>query len=345
MRILVIGGGIAGVSIACELADSFDVTVLEAEKSLALHTTGRSAATWIGSYGPPNVRTFSEASLPWLLDPPIDVDGPLARDMECLWIGEAGHDDIARLCADTGIELLTGAEAEKFNPVLRPGVVEAAALDRAAKDLDVAGLHHAYVRELRARGGRVVTSARLAAAERGVSEAATWHVRTESGEEFEADVLVNAAGAWGDIVAERCGAAPIGLQPMRRSIFTSPTQADVSAIPFTAEFNGHFYFKAEGDTVLCSPQDATAEDPGDPKPDQLEIARTIEHINELTTLGLRSVRTSWAGQRTFTPEGEPRVAWDGRVDGFFWYVGQGGWGIQMAPALARHGASQIRRIA
>lgn len=342
MRVLVVGGGIAGVSIGYELAEGHEVTVLEAEKSLALHTTGRSAATWIGSYGPPGVRDFSAKSLAWLLDPPIPTDGPIATAMECLWVADEDHTAGLRdLIEATGIEELTPEEATKINPVLRPEAIALGALDREARDLDVSGLHHAYTRALRARGGTVVTSARVAEATR---HGDTWRVTTTSGDVVEAEVVVDAAGAWGDEVAKAFGAQPIGLAPKRRTLFTSPTHADLTHVPFTAGHDGSFYFKSEGDTVLCSPQEATDHEPGDPKPDELEIARAIERINDLTTLGLRSVRSAWAGLRTFTPSGEPHVAWDPSIDGFFWFVGQGGWGIQMAPALAQFGAAQIRGI-
>jgi D-arginine dehydrogenase len=341
MRVVIIGGGIAGVSIGYELADDFDVTLLEAESSLAMHTTGRSAATWIGSYGPEQVRYWSHESLPWLLDPPIAVDGPLATDMSCLWVAPAGDEQALRdMVHETHIEILSVPEACEFNPVLRPEAFALAAVDHEAKDLDVAGLHHAYTRALRARGGRVEVNARVTSATCAQN---VWTITTERGDNYRADLVINAAGAWGDVVGSIFGARLQGLKPRRRTIFISPTEADLRGIPFTIEYNGSFYFKREGDAVLCSPQDATDHAPGDPRPDQLEIARTIEEINEMTTLNLRSVRTSWAGLRTFMPDGEPHVGLDERADAFFWFVGQGGYGIQMAPALARHGAAEVRK--
>lgn len=338
--VIVIGAGMAGVSLAYELSADRRVVVLEAESAPATHTTGRSAATWIGSYGPPVVRRYAAASLPLLLDPPFDTDGPVATPMSCLWIGINGRDDdVRRLAGDTGSTLVNGAEAERLCPVLRPDTVALAAWDETAQDLDVMGLHHGYLRAFRARGGTLATSARVVAATRDGGE---WAVTTESGEVFRAPVVVNAAGAWGDVVGAVFGAERLRLEPRRRTIFQSPTRADLTGVPFTAGIDDGFYFKPEGDTVLCSPQDATPQEPGSPRPDELEIARAIEAVNEVTTLALRTVRTSWAGLRTFAPDGNPVTRWDEKAEGYFWFVGQAGYGIQMAPALARHGAELIR---
>jgi len=339
MDVIVIGGGISGVALAYELAADREVLVLEGERSLAVHTTGRSAATWIGSYGPPIVREFTTASREFLIDPPFDVDGPVAAPMSCLWVGVNGRDDdVRRLADETQAQLVDGAQAERLCPVLRPGEVRIAAWDETALDLDVMGLHHAYTRAFRGRGGQVVTSARVASALR---EGTEWVLTTTDGATYRADVVVNAAGAWGDVVGAMFGAERLRLEPRRRTIFQSPTKASLEGVPFTAGIDDGFYFKAEGASVLCSPQDATLHEPGDPKPDELEIARAIEAVNEVTTLGLRSVSTAWAGLRTFAPDGNPVARWDAKADGYFWYVGQAGYGIQMAPALAQYAAALL----
>lgn len=339
MDVIVIGGGIAGISIAHELAQDREVLLLEAERSLAMHTTGRSAATWVKSYGPPRVHDLSAASLDWFLNPPIETDGPLTRPMGCLWIGcDADELKFNDLVAAGDVKVLDTAEALGLNPVLRPDFVAFAAYDSEALDLDVAGIHQAYVRSFKHLGGTVLTSAGLIAAKRS---AAGWTVTTESGE-HHAPVIVNAAGAWGDRVAEASGVSPIGLEPRRRTIFQSTPAHPIEPFPFTMTLDERFYIKPEGDGVICSPVDAELEEPKDTKPDQFAIAMAIDAINEATTLGLRSVRTAWAGQRTFAPGGDPVDRWDAEVEGFFWFVGQGGWGIQMAPALAIEAANKIR---
>lgn len=339
MDAIVIGGGIAGASIAYELAADRNVILLEAQNSVASQTTGRSAATWIDSYGPPVVRELTEASLEWFLNPPIDTDGPLTQAMGCLWLGVPGAEaELEQLAQTPKVELIDGSQAEELCPILRPGLVPAAVYDVRALDLDVAGLHHAYMRAYKARGGLVQTRAPLISAKR---HKGIWRVQAPDGQ-YEAPLLVNAAGAWGDQVANASGVKSAGLQPRRRSIFQSTPREPVGKFPFTITIDEAFYVKPEGDGVLCSPVDADLQEPGDPKPDELEIARAIDAINETTVLGIRSVRTSWAGQRTFTPSGDPIATFDAEHEGFFWFVGQGGWGIQIAPAHASRAAEQLR---
>lgn len=339
--VVVIGGGIAGVSLAYELAADRSVAVLEAERELAVHTTGRSAATWIAGYGPPVVQEWTTASRPWLESPEVDVDGPLLTPLPCLYVGTAETPDADALAAGVAAlpecERLTVSEACALNPVLRPDVVTHAVVDPTACQLDVHGLHSGYVRGLRARGGVVHRSARVLSANR---RSGAWVLSTAAGE-VAAPVVVNAAGAWGDEVGALFGSTGQKLEARRRSMFASPTSADLSGVPFTCDLGGGWYFQAEGDAVLCSPEDATPHPPGDPKPDELEVARALEAINDVTTLGLRSVRTAWAGLRTFTPSGEPVADWDAEVEGLFWLVGQGGYGIQTAPALARYAAGRV----
>ena len=339
MDVIVVGGGIAGASIAYELAAHREVLLIEADSTPGSQTTGRSAATWIDSYGPPAVRTLSEASLDWFLNPPIETDGDLARPMGCLWLGAEGYEQHLRdLTKTTGVSLIGAAEITELNPLLRPGLFDEAAYDERALDLDVAGLHHSYLRAFKARGGVVNTRSALLEATRinGI-----WRVRTANGD-LSAPLLVNAAGAWGDHVATACGVQPVGLEPRRRSIFQSVPKEPVPHFPFTITVDETFYLKPEGDGVLCSPVDADLQEPGDPKPNDLEIARAIDAINDATTLNLRSVRTAWAGQRTFAPGGDPIARFDDTAEGFFWFVGQGGWGIQIAPAHAIAAAARIK---
>lgn len=343
--VVVVGGGIAGASIAHELAEDRSVCLLEAERELAAHTTGHSAATWIAGYGPPRVRRLTAASKAFLDDPPLDVDGPVISPTACLYVASdesaTAAAEAERLVAETGALRLTPGEAEAANPVLRAGVVTVAVLDPTACELDVHGLHQGYVRGLRARRGVVRRSAGLVGAERA-GAGGPWRLATATGEDVLAGVVVDAAGAWGDVVGRLFGSRGVGLEPRRRTMFTSPTSAPLAGVPFTCDLDGGWYFKAEGDCVLASPEDAGPHEPGDPRPDELEVARTIEQVNDVTVLGLRSVRTAWAGLRTFAPGGDPVARWDPDVEGLFWLVGQGGYGIQVAPALAREAAQLVR---
>ncbi|GAA1916666.1 NAD(P)/FAD-dependent oxidoreductase [Nocardioides marmoribigeumensis] len=339
--VVVVGGGIAGVSIAHELAADRSVCVLEAEDELARHTTGRSAATWVAGYGPAGVQELTLLSRAFFDDPPLDVDGALATPLPCLYVGTAETPDAeasaAEVVAATGASALTPEEAERLLPVLRPGVVTTAVLDPTCAELDVHGLHQGFVRGLRARGGVVRRRARVLSARRRVGR---WSVGTTDGD-LSADVVVNAAGAWADQVGRVFGSEGHALEARRRSVFVSPTREPLRDLPFTCDLAGGWYAKPEGDAVLCSPEDAEPHPPGDPRPDELEVARALEAINEVTTLGLRSVRTSWAGLRVFAPHGEPVAAWDEEVPQLFWLAGLGGYGIQVAPALAARSAELV----
>ena len=333
MDVLVIGGGMAGVSVAYELAARANVTLVEAESTLALHTTGRSAAIYAPSYGGPVVRALTSASGPRFRELETELDTPpLLTPHGALWIGadEEGAHHVAGLPADP----ISPARARELCPVLRE--VRAAAYDDSASDIDVMALHAGYVRGLRARGGVVRKASPVTALRR---DGSGWLV-TAGDETLRVDVVVNAAGAWADQLAERAGVPTVGLAPKRRTLAlaSGPVPAD-PAWPLVADAADRFYFRPEGTRVLVSPADETPSDPVDAKPDELDVALSVDRINEITTLDIRRVHTAWAGLRSFVADREPVVgAWTNHP-GFVFFAGQGGYGIQMAPALARLGAA------
>ena len=171
-----------------------------------------------------------------------------------------------------------------------------------------------------------------------------WHVTDRAGNSHTAPVVVNAAGSWCDVVAGLAGARPVGIHPLRRTVFTigAPPDVDASSIPLVADVAGTFYFKPEGPQILCSPADEVPSEPCDARPDELDIAKAIDVINTATTLDIRHVRSSWAGLRNFVADRSPVAGFDDEVEGFFWFAGQGGYGIQISPALAQAGASLVR---
>ncbi|MEO7372129.1 MAG: FAD-binding oxidoreductase, partial [Ilumatobacteraceae bacterium] len=210
-----------------------------------------------------------------------------------------------------------------------------------ASEIDVAALHGGYVGGLRGRGGEIHTSAGVAVMSRAGGR---WHVTDRAGTTYDAAVVVNAAGSWCDIVGEIAGAQPVGIHPLRRTVFTigMPEGIDPHTVPLVADVSGTFYFKPEGPQILCSPSDEVPSEPCDAKPEEVDIAKAIDVINTATTLDIRHIRSSWAGLRNFVADRSPVAGFDDTVDGFFWFVGQGGYGIQISPALARAGASLVR---
>jgi D-arginine dehydrogenase len=319
--VLVIGGGIAGVSIACELAADARVTLLEAEPELARHTTGRSAAIYAPTYGPPVVRQLTADSAP------LFGEGVLTPHPT---LGLAVADDGVDRLRELPVEPLTPRQAAELCPPLKPTL--AAAIDTSCMDIDVMALHARYVRGLRERGGTIHRDARVTELRR---DGGGWVVNG-----IGTDVVVNAAGAWADELAALAGVPTIGLRPMRRTIALAHAAVD-PAWPLVTDVADTFYFRPEGGHLLVSPGDETPSEPCDAKPDEVDVAIALERVNAVTTLNLRSVHTAWAGLRSFVADREPVVgAWPDHP-GFVFYAGQGGYGIQMAPALARTGADIV----
>jgi len=345
--VLVIGGGIAGASIGYELAGDRSVGLLEMEATLAYHTTGRSVATFLESYGGRTIRQLTTASRSFMEDPPDGFGRPLLKPLPLIWV--APHEDIddmksmyeAVVESVPDMRVLTADETVAATRVIRPGWVAGGLLEPGASEIDVAALHGGYAGGLRARGGDVHTSAGVAEMRRVDGR---WHLTDRSGNTYEAEVVVNASGSWCDVVAAMAGAKPVGIHPLRRTVFTiaPPPLIDAHSIPLVADVRGTFYMKPEGPQILCSPADEVPSEPCDARADEVDIAMAIDVINAATTLDIRHVRSSWAGLRNFVADRSPVAGFDDDVDGFFWYVGQGGYGIQMSPALAQAGAALIR---
>ncbi len=341
-RIAVIGGGIAGVSAAYHLAEArpgAEVVLLEAEPVLAHHTTGRSAAMLIENYGTPPNRALCAASLGFFREPPEGlVDAPLLSHRKVLHVGTEGQSAtidellVEGQSASTPSVEVDRDEAVRLFPPLRRERVERGVLEPDCADIDVGGLHQAFVRGLRRAGGAIAVSTRVDAAR---PDGGGWSLDTTDGW-VGADLVVNAAGAWGDVVAAGAGVEPIGLQPMRRTAFmVNGPGGDTSGWAFTADAEHAWYAGVDGEQVLCSLANETPSDPCDSKPEELEVALAIDRINEATTLGIRSVNSAWAGLRTFVQDRSIVIGPDPDQPAFVWCVGQGGTGIQTAPGAGR----------
>ncbi len=337
--IVVIGGGIAGISAAHHLAARHrTVLVIDQERSLTHHTTGRSAALFFGSYGHADIVPLSSASRPFLDQPPPELtDLPLLHPRGALTVVTPEQTEHGHLLDEEtpGVVSLEAHEVERLVPVLRP--VLGGRYEAGAADIDVAELHQCFVRGFRRGGGEIRTRWKFLRAEYGDDG---WLVGTNQGN-LRCDVVVDAAGAWGDEVALGAGVRPIGLEPRRRTAFMVMGPDGCDRWPLVTDVTMSFYFKPDGPQLLCSPADETASEPCDARPDPVDIALAIERINAVTHLEIRSIRSSWAGLRTFCPGGSMAIGSDADVPSFFWLVGQGGTGIQTAPAAGRLTADLI----
>ena len=343
--VLVIGAGIAGASAAYELAPYARVVLLERERQPGYHATGRSAAVFAPAYGNRVIRALTQASHRFYQKQMEGLaEHAVLAPRGALFIGRADQiPALDRLLAGTapeaqGLERLDPAALLARLPALRPDYVAAGIYDPGAMDLDVAAIHQAYLKGLRARGGQLITDAEVV---RIATDFAPWRVETRAGP-FEAAVLVDAAGAWADQLAGLAGVVPIGLVARRRTAFLFEPSAPVDhAWPAVIDAEEQFYFKPESGLLLGSPADATPMPPSDVQPEELDIALAVDRIERATRFRVLRVPRRWAGLRTFAPDQTPVVGMEEAVPGFFWLAGQGGYGIQTAPALARAAASLL----
>ncbi|MCU7726822.1 FAD-binding oxidoreductase [Actinoplanes sp. KI2] len=330
--VAVIGAGMAGVSIAYELSDAGSVLVLEQESRPAYHTTGRSAAMFLESYGSPEVRRLTTDSRP-----DFDAAGELLKPRPMIWVAPPEQMDRLEAMAAAQPTLVPAPRPETFCPALRPDWCAGALREPGALEIDVMGLHQHYLGGARRRGARIVLDA---AVRSGRYEGGRWLLDTAAGP-VEAGAVVNAAGAWADRVASALGVEPVGMRPMRRTAAVVRASGVDRDWPIVGDVGETFYFRPEGVGVLVSPADETPSEPCDARPDDIDVALAIERVNEATVLGLRSVHTAWAGLRTFAPDRQPVAGADPAAPGLFWLAGQGGYGIQIAPALARLAAGAV----
>ena len=336
--IAIVGAGMAGASLAAELASHARVVVLEGEDRPGYHTTGRSAAFWDECYGGPDIVPLTVASGPYLAE--HGLLGPRGG----LYIGR--DDDAATLdafmdeFAPSGIDIrrLGRAELAALIPGLKPAWT-GAVHEPASADIDVAAMHQHYLTQAKRGGAMLQTRARLVDAER---EGDHWQLATERGLELTAGVLVNAAGAWADPVAQLAGAQPLGITPMLRTVAQlRVAPAPPTTLPLTLDIRGKFYFKPESGRLWLSPHDETPSEPCDAAPEELAVAEAIDRFEAVVDWRIEAVERRWAGLRSFAPDRLPVYGFDPQRKGLFWFAGQGGFGIQTAPAAARLAAQTI----
>ncbi len=339
----IVGGGIAGVSVGFHLSKRADVVLLEQESQLGIHSTGRSAAMFMETYGTAGIRALTRASRAFYECPPSGfADYPLISPRGALYVASPGQSPALQMAYDTmaragRVELLNGQEIVERVPVMRPESVLGGVLEPDAQDIDVNSLHTGFLHGLRLNGTVKTRACVVSARQSGSS----WELRTGTGEVLRARVIVNAAGAWADRVAAACNVEPISLQPMRRTLFTfdPPDDTEWRPWPVVVDIGENFYFKPDGAQMIGSPANADPSPPHSVQPEDLDIAIGIERIEAATTMTIRRPRHSWAGLRSFVPDGEMVIGWDIENSSFFWLAAQGGYGIQTAPAVSELAAS------
>ncbi len=334
--VIVIGAGIVGASAAAGLGATHRVALLEQEEQAGFHTTGRSAAIWIRNYGPLDVRVLTGLSEEFYHNPPADIGtDKLAVGRKILYLAPADQtDDLDELIGqDLGIEEISLGQAKALCPAIIDGYAVRAGLESDGFDMDVAALHQYYLRRARAAGGQLLLRHRAGRIER---KNGLWEVETSGGAVITAPVVINAAGAWGDEVAKLAGLPPIGLVPCRRTAaIIDPAPYQVEHWPMVQSAGHDWYVRTEARTkLMVTPCDETPDTPHDVQPDELDVAIGIDRMQHALNIEVRRVEHSWAGLRTFTPDRSLAFGWDNAASGFFWCVGQGGYGIQTAPAAS-----------
>ncbi|HEY1427652.1 MAG TPA: FAD-binding oxidoreductase [Caulobacteraceae bacterium] len=346
---IVVGAGIAGASVASELAASGKVLVIEREAQPGYHSTGRSAAMFIANYGAPEIAALARLSEGFLRAPtPGFAENPLLEDRGCMLLGLAGEAaDLDRAHAESvanqrPTERISPEEAVAMVPSLRRDAVCGALWDPSSAAIDVNELHGGFLRKLRRLGAELATDCQALAFERIGGK---WRATTSNGV-FEAPVIVNAAGAWADTVGAMLGADRLGLTPHRRTALLAapPDGVDIAGWPLVLHVGERFYFKPEAGKLLISPGDETPVDPCDVQPDDMDVAIGVDRVEQVTSLSIRRVTHRWAGLRTFAPDHSPVIGFDPLVAGLFWLAGQGGGGIQTSPAMAHVAATLARGL-
>jgi D-arginine dehydrogenase len=345
---VVVGAGIAGASIAYELARRGTVCLIEAESRPGFHATGRSAALFAPSYGGREIRAVTRASRGFFDRPPAGFcERPLLTSRGCLYIARIDQCDRLERMVETirasggKVAGIDAQEALAWVPLLRPGYLATAAVDADAMDIDVDALHQGFLRGARTSGAKLMTGTQATRMQR---RNGVWSIELPEGT-LSAPVLVNAAGAWADELATACGARRIGLEPLRRTalLVDAPAGVDIRRWPAVIDTDEQFYFKPDAAQLLISPADEIPQAPGDAQPEELDVAIGVDRVQAALNIDVKRVNHSWAGLRTFSPDRVPVVGFDAKVEGLFWCAGQGGYGIQTAPAMARTAAALAMR--
>lgn len=333
--VLIVGGGIAGLSLASTLAGKCNVAVVEAEQELAYHSSSRSARQLIPSYGPDVVQELTVRTLELMAARDAELPEPVLTPRSFMLIGTEAS---VQAEASGQMTAITHAEALELCPALKPESFTAAGLDKGSFGCNAPLLMADHRARAEAAGADIITGARVHSAQRLGSG---WEVGAGQ-EAFQAAVLVNAAGAWADELAVISGVEKLGLQPYRRTAAIVDVEHSLPEhSPMVAAADKSFYFRRDAGGVLISPSEAVPSGPEDARPRPGDIERLIARLNQVTTLGIRGVRNAWTGLRTEAADGIPVAGFDAEAPGFYWLAGQGGYGFQTSSAMAELAAAQI----
>jgi glycine/D-amino acid oxidase-like deaminating enzyme len=333
--VLIVGGGIAGLSLASALAGSCTVALVEAEQELAYHTSSRSARNLIPSYGPAVVQELTVRTLELMAARDAKLPAPVLSPRSFMLIGT---EETVRTESSGHMRPISHAEALDLCPALVPESFSAAGLDTGSFGCNAPLLLADHKLRAEAAGADIITGARVHSAQRLGSG---WEIGAGQ-EAFQAGVMVNAAGAWADELAVISGVEKLGLQPYRRTAAIVDVEHPLPEYsPMVAAADDSFYFRREGNDVLISPSEAVPSGPEDARPRPGDVERLVAKLNQVTTLGIRGVRTAWTGLRTEAADGIPVAGFDAEAPGFYWLAGQGGYGFQTSAAMAELAAAQI----
>lgn len=344
---LIIGGGIAGASAGYALAEHGKTIVLEREEQPGYHSTGRSAAQFTELYGNAVIRALARLSKPFLENPPEGfTDSAILTPRGALFIVTEAQrpqmEAFAAFAADESVPVQIMSQREVLDrvPVMRPDAFRNGLHEPESTDINVHALHGGFLKGLRARGGTVVTDAEVTAL---THQEGVWTVETGAGAAYRAPVVVNAAGAWADVVAKLAGVRPVGVVPKRRTamLFDPPAEQVIESWPLVIDMDEQWYFKPDAGKLLGSPADETPIEPCDVQPEELDIAIAADRIERMSTLKIGRISHRWSGLRTFAEDKSPVVGFAPDAEGFFWLAGQGGYGIETSPAMSMAAASLI----
>lgn len=350
IRFAVIGGGIAGASLAYRLAEALgtgkNIKIFEREDRPGYHSTGRSAAVYTETYGPPVIRALTAGSRQFFDHPPQGfASHELLHPLGLLLAGtESARTKAEKIYADCraltpNVAFLEGSEISKLVSVLKPEWTAAGVYEPDAMSMDVAALHEGYLRGFKEMDGEIIVDAEILSVKHSANG---WTLETRAGQ-WVSEIVINAAGAWADEIASLAQLSPLGLQPKRRTaiVFQAPDDLPEKGWPMVNDVEETFYFKPDAGRILASPEEETPMPPCDVQPDELDIAITVDRLQTATTFDIKRIDNKWAGLRSFFPDGVPCAGFDGKSDSFYWLAGQGGYGITTSDALARFSTAML----